>query len=116
MKPFLIIKLNFKHGHKAGIHHAKAHLAMYTESVIYGHTHDLQRHTLTKLGGTISAWSLGCLKDIEKDEDWLRGNLTNWNHAFAIVDFFKNGYFTVHIIQIIDGRTCLWGELIDGNS
>jgi hypothetical protein len=23
--------------------------------------------------------------------------------------------FTVHIIQIINGKTSLWGELIDGN-
>ena len=113
--PLKIGKLNFKHGHKTGIHHAKAHLSMYTENIIYGHTHDLQRHTLTKLGGTISAWSLGCLKDIEKDEDWLRGNLTNWNHAFAIVDFFKNGNFNVQVVEIIKGKTVLWGELIDGN-
>jgi len=30
------------------------------------------------------------------------------------VDFFKGGLFTVHIIQIINGRTSLWGELIEG--
>jgi hypothetical protein len=113
--PLKIGKLNFTHGHKTGMHHAKAHLIMYGESVIYGHTHDLQRHTHTGLGGTISAWSLGCLKDIINDEDWLRGNLTNWNHAFAIVDIYKNDDYVVQIIEIIKGRTSLWGELIDGN-
>ena len=113
--PLKIGKLNFKHGHRTGMHHAKAHLAMYGESVMYGHTHDLQRHTHTSLGGTISAWSLGCLKDIKKDEDWLRGNLTNWNHAFAIVDFFKNGNFNVQIVEIIKGKTTLWGKVIDGS-
>ena len=113
--PLKIGKLNFTHGHKTGMHHAKAHLIMYGESVIYGHTHDLQRHTHTGLGGTISAWSLGCLKDIVNDEDWLRGNLTNWNHAFAIVDIYKNDDYAVQIIEIIKGRTSLWGELIDGN-
>ena len=113
--PLKIGKLNFTHGHRAGMHHAKAHLAMYGESVIYGHTHDLQRHTHTGLGGTISAWSLGCLKDIEKDEDWLRGNLTNWNHSFAVVDIYKNDDFCVHVVEIIKGRTSLWGEVIDGS-
>ena len=96
------------------MHHAKAHLAMYGESIICGHTHDLQRHTHTRLGGTISAWSLGCLKDIRKDEDWLRGNLTNWNHAFAIVDFLTNGNFTVQVVEIIKGKTTLWNEIIKG--
>ena len=61
----------------------------YGQNIMYGHTHDLQRHTKTVAGGTLSAWSLGCLKDIEADEDWLRGLLTNWNHAFAIIDWFK---------------------------
>ena len=97
------------------MHHAKAHLATYKESIMYGHTHDLQRYTDTGAGGTMSAWSLGCLKDIEKDEDWLRGNLTNWNHAFAIIDFYKNGNYKVEIVEIIKGVTSLWGELINGN-
>tara|TARA_R100001463_G_scaffold132455_1_gene193170 strand:- start:32 stop:706 length:675 start_codon:yes stop_codon:yes gene_type:complete len=114
-RPLKIGKLNFTHGHRTGVHHAKAHLAMYKESVMYGHTHDLQRFTETGLGGTLSAWSLGCLKDIRKDEDWLRGNLTNWNHAFAIVDWFKNGNFKVDVVEIYDGRTTVWGEVIDGD-
>ena len=42
---------------------------VYGESIMYGHTHDLQRFTKTRKGGTISAWSLGCLKDIEIDEE-----------------------------------------------
>ena len=115
-KPLKIGKLNFTHGHRTGMHHIKAHLMMYGESVIYGHTHDLQRHTHTALGGTISAWSLGCLKDIEADEDWLRGNLTNWNHSFAVVDWFDNGDFKVDVVEIVNGRTTLWGQIIDGNS
>ena len=105
-------KLNFTHGHRTGMHHAKAHLMMYGESVMYGHTHDLQRHTHSSLGGTISAWSLGCLKDIDIDEDWLKGNLTNWNHAFAIIDFFKNGDYKVEVVEIINGKTSLWGEVL----
>lgn len=108
-------KLNFAHGHRTGMHHAKAHLMMYGESVMYGHTHDLQRHTHTSLGGTISAWSLGCLKNIEEDEDWLRGNLTNWNHAFAIIHFFPNGNYVVQVVEIIKGKTNLWGEELNGS-
>ena len=81
---------------------------------MYGHTHDLQRHTKTNVGGTISGWSLGCLKDIEKDEDWLGGRLTNWNHAFAIIDWYKGGNYTVNTVEIINGVTSVWGHYIDG--
>ena len=108
-------KINFTHGKYVPKYHAFKHLDMYGESIMYGHTHDLQRFTKTTAGGTISAWSLGCLKDIEADEDWLCGRLTNWNHAFAIIDFYRNGNYKVEIVEIINGITSLWGALIDGN-
>ena len=104
------------HGDYVPIHHAKKHLSAYKENIMYGHTHDLQRFTDTGLGGTQSAWSMGCLKDMSSDKNkWLRGNLHNWNHAFAIVDFFSNGDFKVEVVEIINGRTTVWGKYIDGN-
>ena len=54
------------------------------------------------------------MKDIEADEDWLGGKLTNWNHAFAIIDFFKGGNFKVEVVEIIKGITTVWGNLIEG--
>ena len=114
-KKLKIGKLNFTHGDYVPIHHAKKHLASYKENIMYGHTHDLQRFTDTGLGGTQSAWSMGCLKDMSSDKNkWLRGNLHNWNHAFAIVDVFGNKDFKVEVVEIINGRTSLWGQLIDG--
>ena len=107
-------KLNFTHGKYTSKYHAFKHLDMYGENIMYGHTHDLQRHTKTGAGGTLSGWSLGCLKDIEADEDWLAGRLTNWNHAFAIIDFYSNGNFNVQIVEIINGKTTLWGKQISG--
>ncbi len=90
-------------------------LSQYGENIMYGHTHDIQRFTDTGLGGTKSAWSMGCLKDMSSDKNkWLRGNLHNWNHAFAIVDWFENGDFKVEVVEIINGRTSVWGKFIDG--
>ena len=112
-EPVKIGKLTFIHGAYATTYHAKKHLDCYGENIMYGHTHDIQRHTLTKLGGTIGAWSMGCLKDMSPENNkWLRGRLHNWNHAFAIVDWFKNGDFKVEVIEIINGKTTLWGEEI----
>ena len=48
---------------------------------------------------------------------WLKNRKTNWGHAFAIVDFYgDNGEFTVNVVQIIDGRTSIWGTLLDGTN
>ena len=115
-KPLKIGKLTFLHGAYATMYHAKKHLEAYGENIIYGHVHDVQRHTLTKLGGTIGAWSMGCLKDMSAEKNtWLKGRLHNWAHAFAIVDWFSDGNFRVDVVEIHKGRTTMWGEMIDGN-
>ena len=113
---FQIGKLAMYHGHHfAGINHTRNHLMRLGKSVMYGHHHDIQQSSVTHLDGVKSAWSIGCLKDMTaKTNDWLGGRQHNWSHAFAIVDFFERGYFTVHVIQIINGKTSLWGELIKG--
>ena len=110
-------KLHFYHGHQyGGQYHAANHLRKKACNLMYGHWHDLQQHSVTHHDGPKSAWSIGCLKDMSpKANEWLAYRDTNWSHAFAIVDYFEKGLFTVHIIQIINGKTCLWGNLIDGS-
>ena len=109
-------KLYLYHGHQyGGQYHASNHLRKLGCNIMYGHWHDLQQHSATHMDGAKSAWSIGCLKDMTSGANaWLNNRNTNWSHAFAIVDFYQGGLFTVHIIQIINGKTSLWGELIDG--
>ena len=110
-------KLYFYHGHQyGGQYHTSNHLRKLGCNVMYGHWHDLQQMSATHMDGAKSAWSIGCLKDMSADKNtWLDNRRINWAHAFAIVDFFQGGHFTVHVIQIIDGKTSLWGELVDGS-
>ena len=110
-------KLYLYHGHHfASIHHARNHLNKLGCNIMYGHHNDLQQSSMTHMDGVKSAWSIGCLKDMSDEENqWLGNRKHNWSHAFSIVDFFENGYFTVHVIQIIKGKTSLWGEIINGN-
>ena len=116
-KHLKIGKLYFYHGHQyGGQYHTSNHLRKLGCNIMYGHWHDLQQMSATHMDGPKSAWSIGCLKDMSADKNtWLDNRRINWAHAFAIVDFFKGGHFTVHTIQIIKGMTSLWGELIDGN-
>ena len=115
-KHLKIGKLYFYHGHQlGGQYHAANHLRKMGCNIMYGHWHDLQQHSMTHMDGVKSAWSIGCLKDMSDESNaWLDHRNHNWSHAFAIVDFYEGGHFTVHIIQIINGKTSLWGELIEG--
>ena len=110
-------KMNFYHGHHyGGQYHTANHLRKLGGNVMYGHWHDLQHMTATHMDGAKGAWSIGCLKDMSPEKnEWLGNRKINWAHAFAIVDFYGKGRFTVDVVQIIDGRATVWGELIDGN-
>ena len=115
-KVLSIGKLSFIHGAYTGPTHAKKHLESYGTNLIYGHTHDLSRFSMTRMrDGAISSWSLGCLKDMRPEKNtWLRGRLTNWNHAVAVVDFWKNGNFAVQIVEIVKGKAVYNGEELIG--
>ena len=83
---------------------------------MYGHWHDLQQMSATHMDGPKSAWSIGCLKDMSSDKNlWLDNRRINWAHAFAIVEYYDRGRFSVHMVQIIEGKTSVWGQLINGN-
>ena len=85
-------------------------------NIMYGHHHDIQQTSVTHMDGVKSAWSIGCLKDMTTEQNaWLGGRQHNWSHAFAIVDFYEGGHFSVYIVMIIKGMTSLWGQFIDGN-
>jgi predicted phosphodiesterase len=109
-------KLLLYHGHHfAGVMHTRNHLLRLGADLMYGHAHDVQRYTLTQLGKTINAWSIGCLKDLSNAKnEWLGGRPTNWQHAFAIVDLDKSGDFMVSTVEIFNGRAMVDGELIKG--
>ena len=115
-KYLLLGKLYLYHGHHfAGIQHTRNHLTRLGCNLMYGHHHDIQQSSITHIDWQKSAWSLGCLKDMSPQKNnWLGGMEHNWAHAFAIVDFYDKGLFTVHVMQIINGKTSLWGEVIRG--
>ena len=60
-KNLKIGKLNFTHGKYTSKYHSFKHLDSYGENIIYGHTHDVQRHGVTHVDGAHHAWSMGCL-------------------------------------------------------
>jgi len=114
-QPLVIGKLALIHGAYVCVHHAKKHLQQYGMSIMYGHTHDIQRFTHTRHDNSIGAWSMGCLKSMTpENNEWLQGRLHNWGHCFGIVDFFPDGNFKVEVVEIVNGRTTVWGEVING--
>ncbi len=110
-------KLFFYHGgHYSTVYHTRQHAMNLGKNVLYGHMHDVQRIGVTHVDGAHHAFSLGCLKDMSAEKNrWLRNRQINWSHAFAVVDWFDNGDFRLDVVDIQNGKTFLWGNMIDGN-
>lgn len=113
---FAIGSLRFYHGHLyGGIYHTMNHLRKMGVNIMYGHWHDVQYCSLTHDDGAKGAWCIGTLKRLEPGaNEWLAFRSTNWGQAFAIVDWWGNGRFTVHMVNIIDGQCSLLSHHIDG--
>jgi hypothetical protein len=109
-------KLHFYHGgHHTGVYHARHHVINLGVNVMYGHNHSVSRECITRLDGVHAGFCVGCLKECHSDSNkWLKGRNVNWGQCFAIVDWNEDGTFRADIIDITDGRTFLWGKLIDG--
>jgi len=99
------------HGDKwAGMYHAKNHLRRLGCNVMYGHHHDIQQASHSNVHGTISGYSLGCLKRLDHDvNDWLKGRDHNWSHSIAVL-YIDNGKTTVQVIPITGGAIYLNGR------
>lgn len=106
-------KLFITHGIYTGQHHAKKHVDMMGQSVLYGHLHDIQVYSkVTPQDISHMSWCNGCL--CNKGPEYLRGSPTNWNHGFAIVYVWPSGEFQVDIIRIQDGKCVVNGQEIIG--
>ncbi len=105
-------KLRFYHGgHYATVHHAYNHAVKLGASVGYGHTHDVQYVTVPSADGPHLGVSFGCLCKLEKK--FLKGRMTNWQHAVGVIYLRPNGDFNTEIHRIQDGWTTINGREIE---
>jgi hypothetical protein len=104
----------FAHGRYTNRYHAAKMSDVYGVAIYYGHTHDVMEFPKIIRGNdkTIVGKSLGCL--CRYDQQYLRGNPTNWQQAFAVFTIFPDGYFTEHTVRIFKHRFEMDGKIYDG--
>jgi hypothetical protein len=108
-------RLYFCHGRYTVKYHAFKMVSTYGENVMYGHCHDVQRHSVPLRNGCRAGFSIGNLKKMDAESNrFLRGNKHNWGHACAVVDFNEDGTFRADTIDITNGTTNVWGKHIEG--
>lgn len=104
-------KLYVSHGTMAkGVNHLRNMVLRMGVNVMYGHVHDMGSHSVGSLGGTHKSFSVGCLAQMDKA--FLRGDMTNWEHGFCVIDIKKNGNFQVNQVPIYSGECKVYGQVI----
>lgn len=95
-------KLLFHHGKATGKHHALQMGLAFGHSIVYGHTHDFQSHSLVQFGkeSTIAAHSIGCLCQYE--QGYIGKNPTKWQQGFAVAYFDPKGFFQLYPVRIFN--------------
>lgn len=97
--------LDIIHGHEyksfASINIAISYLRKTFHNVLLGHVHRRQEDTIrNSRGETVGAFCVGCLCHLRPE--YQRKN--NWQHGFAYVELYKDGFFTVENKVIEQGR------------
>jgi len=106
--PYRIGKICWVHGDCFGQNPGKYHSVKMVQdwgSVIYGHTHTVQSHTLMSpidIDDKRIAYNIGCL--CNKNPGYMRNRPNSWVHAFGLTYVRSDGFFTHTTIPIIKGK------------
>jgi predicted phosphodiesterase len=101
---FNVNNLYHLHGHEIKItsnviNPAKIMFEKMHSNCIFGHHHRSAEWVVTDLSGqTFQSVSVGCLCNLSQDYS----PYNNWNHGFAIVEYYNNNRFKIYNKRIID--------------
>jgi len=107
----------FTHGLYTNQYHAKKMVERFGVCIYYGHLHDVMEIPITQRGPdkTLVGKSLGTLCDYK--QKYMKGHPSNWQQAFAVFEFFPDGFFQETTIKIFKNRfKILNGKIYDGRA
>jgi UDP-2,3-diacylglucosamine pyrophosphatase LpxH len=106
-------KLAVTHGTFCGEYYAKATLIRYGISVIVGHSHRPQLHTMSVAGEESDAirgcFGLGCLYPVS-DIPYIKGP-TGWSQGFGVFYVMPDGTFTPYIVNMTKSKFVWAGKV-----
>lgn len=112
---YQIGKLAVTHGEYLTNYHAARMSNVYSKSVAYCHTHDVQLYTKTHIEDTNdyhTAQSLGCTCD--KSPSYGKGRPNRWVHAFGVLYTRQDGSYNLYVPIIIKGEFTFAGKTFRG--
>jgi len=108
-------KLLVTHGFYTNKYHAAKMADIFSKSIVYGHTHDVQLYTKVTYDddGYHTAQSIGCL--CNNRPEFMRGNANRWVNAFAVIYLREDGMYNLYVPIIINGVFTFERKVFNGN-
>jgi len=108
-------RLSICHGMYAGVNYVKKHIDEFKTNVLFGHLHSPRMRLACSPAReiAIAGYCLGTMGDL--NPQFMQNRPNKWQHGFAVVHFFDNGYFDVQMIRLVKGRFVFNDKLYDGN-
>lgn len=95
--------LHATHGTYCNLHHAMKTAQVYGRSMMYGHLHTLQTHTLVTPLDSLpyAATAIPCA--CHMNPDYAKNRPNSWTNGFAVYYIQPNGLFNLYPVVAIDG-------------
>jgi len=97
--------LYYIHGIYTNMYHARSTVQAFGKSVLYGHVHDVQEHTIIspiKVSHVTKGKSVGCL--CSRSPSYLKNRPNRWVNGFNFAYVWDSGFFNEFQTNIIEGR------------
>jgi len=108
-------RLSICHGIYATINYVKKHIDEFKTNVLFAHVHSPRMRLACSPAReiAIAGYCLGTMGDL--NPHFMQNRPNKWQHGFAVLHFFDNGYFDVQLIRLVRGRFVFNNKLYDGN-
>ncbi len=107
---FSIGRMAYVHGWYTGKHCAAQHVEAMGESIVCGHTHTMQSHTIVRKGRPCAGYTIGNLMSKEARR-YMKGRPQRWVTGFGVMEYDRSsGAYTQHLLPIVDGQFIFGGK------
>jgi len=108
-------RLSITHGMYTGVNFLKKHLAEFKTNVLHAHLHSPRLRTDNSPAKELATigYSLGSLCD--HNPSYMGNKPAKWSHGFAVIYFYKDGFFDVDLKRIVKGKFIYNGKEYNGN-
>jgi len=108
-------RLSICHGMYATTNYVKKHIDEFKTNVLFAHIHSPRMEFACSPAReiAIAGYCIGTMGNL--NPQFMQNRPNKWQHGFAVIHFFDDGFFDVQMIRLVKARFVYNNKLYDGN-